>query len=105
MSESLQHRLLLDVEDQASTIDRFETNSSRSTIRGLGSLTGKGLLAVGVGILRGVDYVTIRRTLSKIAEDQSKKKPLTEKAYQDILEYQRFARVLLFVCTRIDLSR
>lgn len=90
MSNDSLTRLLGDIDEFASTVDPWETNSSRSTIGGLGSLTGRGLMNVGVGILRGVTGVGLRRALVRIAAAQKQSShSLSREAYRDIVEYQR----------------
>ena len=90
MSSDSLTRLLDDIDEFASTVDPWETNSSRSTIVGLGSLTGRGLMNVGVGILRGMTGVGLRRALARIATAQRQSsRSLGREAYRDIVEYQR----------------
>ena len=92
-TSQLLDRLLSNIEEEASTVDPWETASSRSTIRGIGSLSGKGIMAIGRTLINGVNYVNERVALARIASAQStlqrQHAPLMEKAYQDMLEYQR----------------
>lgn len=95
MSQALQDAILanllnIDVYEK----DQWETDSSRSTINGLGSLLGKGIMAVGIAVLRGIDYVSTRIALSRIAREQNRSGMRTE-SYQDMLEYQRYVSLPL----------
>ena len=81
---------MTDAEDATSTADPWETESSRSTMLGIGSLTGRGIMNVGVGILRGVDYLGQRRRLARVESAQNAATTrLILNAYLDLLEYQR----------------
>ncbi|TCD71403.1 hypothetical protein EIP91_010109 [Steccherinum ochraceum] len=46
-----------------------------STIVGIGTLTGRGLMFVGTGVIRAISYVALRRELSRIASAQRKSAP------------------------------
>lgn len=91
--------LLGKIEDDVSTKDPWETNSYRSTIAGFGTVTGKLLMNVGIGLLSGAGYMGIRTALARIARTHARHvrneawpgSELDERAYRDILEYQRFA--------------
>ena len=96
MSDPALNDVLAKIEDHASTIDPWETNSYRGTIVGLGTMTGKAIMNVGIGILRSVDYVAIQSTLRRISRRQRRRvandrSALDDLAYQSILEYQRYA--------------
>lgn len=73
---------------------RTSTTSSGSTIRGIGELSGKAILALGKATLRGADYLSIRRRLIMI----SSKFPHTNadsiggvtQMYEDLLELSRW---------------
>ena len=98
MSDRDLDSLLGKIEDDVSTKDPWETNSYRSTIAGFGTVTGKLLMNVGIGLLSGVSYVGIRTALARIArvharyvrDDYWPGFELDEKAYRDIVEYQRY---------------
>ncbi|TCD71404.1 hypothetical protein EIP91_010110 [Steccherinum ochraceum] len=80
---SLLDRLLTDVEDETSTVDPLETMSTRSsTIVGIGTLTGRGIMLVGTGVIRAVSYVGLRRELGRIASAQRKSAPVYGARYE-----------------------
>lgn len=114
-TSQLLDKLLNNIEEEASTVDPWETASSRSTIRGIGSWSGKGIMAVGRSLINGVNYVNERVALARIASAQStlqqkvgwrigQHAPLVEKAYQDMLEYQRCANVAPMMSVGLTLS-
>lgn len=91
MSRQVLDNLLANIEERASTVDPFETNSSRSTIVGLGAAAGKLIMHVGIGVIRGATYANRRVVLARIAAAQEHVVTRLDGAqYRDILEYQRF---------------
>ena len=93
---SLFNRLLDDIEEETPTVDPWETSSFRSTVRGIGSASGRAIMMVGIGILTGVNYMTERVALTWIEASQTRStsySPLSSDAYKTILEYQRYVIV------------
>ncbi len=72
--------------------------SLNTTIVGIGSLSGRVLMAVGELTLRGMESVNLRiklRTLaSKLA--QQDKTAVSDAAYDLLLEFQRYAETVLW---------
>lgn len=101
MSHPPLDEILARIEADASTVDPWETNSSRSTIVGIGASAGKAIMNIGIGILRSMDYVNIRTTLGRISRRQNHRDPgsssvMEDWMYRGILEYQRYVhRVLI----------
>ena len=92
MSDQLLDVLLAEIEDRASTFDPWETTSGRSSIRGIGTVAGKAIMNVGIGVIRGISYVNVRTALARIARAQRRSGVrLSQTDYQDIVEYQRYA--------------
>ncbi|TCD66557.1 hypothetical protein EIP91_001225 [Steccherinum ochraceum] len=86
-------RLLESLEDDISVVDPWETESSRSTLRGIGTTAGRTIMSLGTGVIRAIDYVRARRTLLRIASTQTARPsvsvPLSTDRYRDIMEFQR----------------
>lgn len=100
MSRQALDTLLANIEERASTIDPFETHSSRSTIVGLGAAAGKVIMHVGIGVIRGATYVNRRIVLARIAAAQERAISRLDAAqYRDVLEYQRSV-FRLYNCVR-----
>jgi hypothetical protein len=70
------------------------TGTSLSTIRGIGSLTGKALLAFGKATLRGGSAIVIQARLqtlkSQFPHGDSYESPNLPIAYRDVLELSRY---------------
>lgn len=77
----------------ACTIIGSRTSSSRSTLRGIGSLSGKAILNVGSLLLGGVNRINVRRTLNRIAEE-IKEYDVSEASCASLLEFQRYPSLL-----------
>lgn len=88
MLQPLLDTLLSDIEDNVSTFHSSVTLQSRSTIVGLNTLSGKTIMAVGRGIIRGVDYVAIQAKLRRIRKEQQLGL-VSDRSWEDILEFQR----------------
>ena len=87
-------QLLSDINECSSSVDPWETNSSRSTITGLGSLAGRAIMNLGIGVIQVAQYVKERTELARIAAEQERSgRSLSLQAYHDIVEYQRFVSV------------
>jgi hypothetical protein len=81
----------------ASSSSEYTTTSS-STNPGIGSVTGKGILAFGKMAQRGLDGIVIRRRLAAMKSvfphndgDETSVQNL-DKIYDDVLELSRYAR-------------
>ena len=70
------------------------TSSSTVTVRGIGSLTGKALLAIGKATLRGGSVIAIQARLqmlkSQFPHEDSYESPNLPVTYRDVLELSRY---------------
>lgn len=72
------------------SISRTSTTGSASTIRGIGTLTGKGIMAVGNVVVRGIERVTIQMRLRTIGEHLQREEAFIPlEVFEDLLELQR----------------
>lgn len=82
------------------TLHSSTTASSASTVRGVGSVTGRAALAVGRLLLRGVDSLMVQRKLNVIASvlpcDDAKLPPRYQCIYADLLELSRCVAYPMF---------
>lgn len=76
------------------TLHSSTTVTSSSTVRGVGSVTGRVALAVGRLLLRGIDNVVVQRKLNVIASilpcDDYKLSSEYQSVYADLLELSRY---------------
>ena len=85
-------KLLRDIDADVASItnSRSCSSNSTSTFRGLGTSSGKAIMAVGNLALRGIERVTIQAKLRKISEQLKREEAfLSPDVYEDLLELQR----------------
>ncbi|TCD63057.1 hypothetical protein EIP91_006044 [Steccherinum ochraceum] len=83
-------KLLRDIESDVASITLSRSSQSESTLRGLGTVSGKAIMAVGKFALQSIERVTIQNRLRKISEQlQTEEGYLTPDMYEDVLELQR----------------
>lgn len=83
-------RIIDRIESDAASLSISGTSRSAGTVRGIGSVSGRAIIAVGELAIRGIESVNMRLRLRAIGvqlrqEDSS----ISDEAYQDLLELQR----------------
>lgn len=97
-------RQLDDEVDAMSTTETKSTFSSASTLQGIGSLSGRVIMAFGEATLRGLRKIDIRTRLTYTTTTLRKEKDPPPSAYAMLIELQRFVLLQHFcgqVCALI----
>ncbi|KAH8106240.1 hypothetical protein BXZ70DRAFT_1061619 [Cristinia sonorae] len=84
-------RLLRDIEADAASLSTSRTfTGTNSTIQGLGTISGKAIMAVGSIVIRGIERVAIQRRLSSIRDHLRRREGfIPREIIHDLLELQR----------------
>lgn len=73
-----------------SLVSHGDTVTSASSLRGIGTLSGKAIMAVGNVLIRGIEVVDIQRRLRRITTQLGKSDAdLSPEALEDLFELQR----------------
>lgn len=84
-------RIIQCIEADAASLSISATSRSAGTVRGIGSVSGRAIIAVGELAIRGIESVNVRLRLRAIgAQLRQGETSVSVEAYRDILELQRY---------------
>ena len=78
-----------------SLVSHGDTVTSASSLRGIGTLSGKAIMAVGNVLIRGIEVVDIQRRLRRITTQLGRgDADLSQEALEDLFELQRYVATM-----------
>lgn len=84
-------KLLRDIDADVASISLSRSSRTDSTFAGLGTTSGKAIMAVGNLAIRGMERVTIQNKLRKIGDQLKREESfLPLNVFEDLLEFQRY---------------